>query len=912
MLKLKIKFIVFLFMCGQFIPASNCFANENNDITRILYINSYHPGYKWSDNIEKGLTKSLELSPKQLEISVEYLDSKRFPEQDFDLQANSIEKKYSGYNHNIVVVSDNAAFSFVKEYKEKLFPDIPLVFCGYNDFKPDVLEDISNVTGVNEEMNIDELIEIAIEVQPNVKTLAFILSTVDIGDQLKCEKVETFVIPKYQDQYDIVVLKNAPISEIKEKLATLPLESALFLMGQTSEQQNGHSISPIESGRLISAVSPIPVYTLWDFHMNKGVLGGLVLKGADQGKAAAEMVLQILNGINADSIPVILKSPTRKIFDYSIMERFNIPIDILPENSDVINKPASFYEEYKAYVWTAIIIFSILLILILFLSINILKRRKVERELRKQQDKLEQLVKEIKQEKHSTEEFLNSAPGLFYLYNENWELVRWNSNFNTYTGYTDDELMGKNAIDLFHDSDQDMIRQSMSRVIVTGQMLAEADMIIKSGEKMPLALTGKRIEVDGKYYMCGIGIDISDKRMLEKEVQQSQKMEVLGSLAGGIAHDLNNVLGALIGFSDLIKEDILDNKIPEIDYVDNIITASERAVGIVRQILMFSRREETKRVPTQLKSVVREVIKLMERTIPKSIIIKQDLNTEPLTVLADLNQVHQVIMNLCTNAVHAMRDTGGELLVILDNKEINKEDLPKGKNCFPGIYECVKIQDTGTGINDEVLKDIFNPFFTTKAQGEGTGLGLAVVSKIIESHKGFITVNSKLGEGTVFEICIPVTDQLQAYSTLDEKEDLPGGNETILVVEDEPQLREATVVALTRLGYSVISADDGVEGLELFNSHIDDIALLLTDFAMPRMTGIQMSEKIKEIAPDLPIILCTGYSDGINSTLIPQYVFNGFLHKPLRIRNIARIIRHLFDGENISNEDNNIWSDVAP
>ncbi len=569
---------------------------------------------------------------------------------------------------------------------------------------------------------------------------------------------------------------------------------------------------------------------------------------------------------------------------------------ILPE----IFEEESFRDYSMIVVWVQPVFMVILLLQFYYFFNSSIKRLKASIVVSKVS------TEELSEEKRTSAEFLDSAPGLFFLYDENWELIRWNAGHRKMTGYSDDELYRRKALSWFEGEDLEKIRRAMSKVFVDGEADVEAEIIRKDGSKFPISMTGRRVMMDGCQYVCGIGLDISEKRRLEQEVRQAQKMEALGTIAGGIAHDLNNVLAGLMGFSDIIKEDLKENRIPKIDYVDNIISSGERAVGIVRQILMFSRRAESKKLPIRLTSVTRDVLKLIERTIPKSITINQDLDSNGFTVMADINQIHQVIMNLCTNAWHAMRSEGGTLSVSLKNREVRKYELPVGSGALPGIYECIEIKDTGIGIDEAHMEKIFQPFFTTKPEGEGTGLGLAVVKKIVQFHGGFLIVDSVLGKGTTFSVYLPVTNQQQVYSNLDANEDIPGGKETILVVDDEPQLREATVVILDRLGYNVIAAEDGVEGLSRFESHKKEISLVLTDLAMPRMTGFQMSKKIKSIKPHIPIILCTGYSESIDKGEIPNGFFNVFLHKPIRKKKLAGIIRKVLNGEEVSEEENDV------
>ncbi|MEJ2641238.1 MAG: ABC transporter substrate binding protein [Desulfosarcinaceae bacterium] len=292
-------------------------ANEAK-VSRVLYINSYDRSYKWSNDIEDGLTQRLANADREIELSVEYLDGRRFPGTERnDLLAATLAAKYTGYRHDVVVVSDNFAFDFAMKYRKRLFPDLPIVFCGYNNFRPAVLKGIDNITGVNEEVDFAKTVNFALQVQPTVRNLVFITSTGDASSQRMAEMAEATLFPELRSHYHLIVLKDALMAEISARLGGLPPDSAVFLAGITSDLIEGRRPTPVESGRMILAASPVPVYSFWDFHIGIGILGGHIITGLDQGQAAADMVLRILGGTPADDIPVTAQTPGRNMIDLS-------------------------------------------------------------------------------------------------------------------------------------------------------------------------------------------------------------------------------------------------------------------------------------------------------------------------------------------------------------------------------------------------------------------------------------------------------------------------------------------------------------------------------------------------------------------------------------------------------------------
>jgi len=502
-------------------------------------------------------------------------------------------------------------------------------------------------------------------------------------------------------------------------------------------------------------------------------------------------------------------------------------------------------------------------------------------------------------EKSATVNYLDSIPGLFILYNENWEVERWNKNVITQLGYSEEDLIRKSILSLIDEGSRQIIRQGLSDVLVNGESYIEGMILRKDGSKVPMAFHSRKVDTGNRTLICAIATDLTEKRHLEKEVQEVQKMEALGALAGGVAHDLNNVLAGISGYADIVRDTVTHGEMPSVQHLDTILTSCVRAAGIVKQILMFSRRSETKKIPIQLRSVVRDAVKLIRHTIPKSIEAIEDLPRDDQVVNADVNQIHQIVMNLCTNAWHAMRDKGGTLTVSLGTADVDRQDIPAAYNVSPGLFQKISITDTGTGIPKDILGNIFTPFFTTKPEGQGTGLGLAVVDKIIRSHDGFLTVDTIVGKGTTFSVYVPLADQNELLNESEIPQDIPRGTETILIVDDEPQIRESSDIMLKRLGYTVLTAEDGRQGLDTYSTHHDDIRLVITDLAMPKMDGSKMAASIRENNPDLPILLCTGYSEAMEIQKLPTEQFSAQMHKPLRMQKLATVIRHLIDGKSM-------------
>lgn len=285
-------------------------------VTRVLYINSYHLGYSWSDDIGQGLRERFDASGKKIELSVEFLDSRRFSyAEQAEYLAKAIAVKYARYRPDLVIVSDNAAFDFASNRRADLFPTQPIVFTGYNNFRPAVIQGMTNITGVNEELSIEETVAMALKLHPKTRTLAFITSTGEASSKRISEIAEQTVFPKLRAQHEVVVIRDASLEQVRQQLQKLPRETLLFLTGQITDRGSDRALTPVENGKLITAASPFPTYTFWDFHLGTGVIGGHILTGKDQGLAAADLALRILGGTPADQIPILMTSPASNIFD---------------------------------------------------------------------------------------------------------------------------------------------------------------------------------------------------------------------------------------------------------------------------------------------------------------------------------------------------------------------------------------------------------------------------------------------------------------------------------------------------------------------------------------------------------------------------------------------------------------------
>jgi two-component system, cell cycle sensor histidine kinase and response regulator CckA len=386
-----------------------------------------------------------------------------------------------------------------------------------------------------------------------------------------------------------------------------------------------------------------------------------------------------------------------------------------------------------------------------------------------------------------------------------------------------------------------------------------------------------------------------EKTAIEAQLRQAQKMEAIGTLAGGIAHDFNNILAAIVGYSELILYGLPEDS-PERYNAQQVLKASMRAKDLVRQILLFSRqRGEQPRQPVDILPVLTESLRLLRASLPTTIDIHHHFALNEGVVVGDPTQIQQVLINLCANGAHAMKDGGGVLTIHLDGVDVDGGFYVSGNKLTSGSYLRLTVSDTGHGMEPGVRERIFDPYFTTKGVGEGSGLGLAVVHGIVKRMNGAIGVKSAPGEGTAFEVYIPRSDSAVASRNI-ESEPIPTGHECVLWVDDDGALVEVGKQMLERLGYQVVGTSNSAEALYIFQQQGDQFDLVITDFTMPQMTGMDLARQILAIRPGTPIILCTGYSDSVDAVTAEQAGICAFAMKPLAQRDLAQVVRRALDG----------------
>lgn len=828
-------------------PGTYSRAEEGNK--SVLYINSYHNGYRWSDSILEGIRDELGRSSHKIDFQIEYMDAKKFDVESIASDLRTLyKKKFEQEKFDVVIVSDDDAFNFARKYRDEIFPGTPLIFCGVNDLAPQEL-DAGNLSGVVENFDFTGTIDVAMKFHPERKRMVVVGDNSTTGLAIK-HRIEELV-PAYRGRLDIEYWIQLDLEEVQKRVEELPKNTFLFIYPYYQVIEDRFYTSE-EVMAAIYPHSSVPIYTSWEFLLGHGAVGGSLISGFDHGQKAARMALEILDGKPADSIPVQLETSGVYLFDYLVMKQLDIDEDLLPVGSKMINVPNPFYELSHELFWTIMISVLLLFITVIFLIVNMMARRQGELKIKNQLAFQEILIDTIPQ------------------------LVSWKDVTSRYMGAnrTFADFFGvKNiseVINMFTEglvSDENYVQWSLNAdaAVVSGQeefRRVRRKIIDSSGgiswlEVNKVPLLDQRGKING---ILTTAENVTREQNLENQLLQSQKMEAIGTLAGGIAHDFNNILTSIINSTELAVGDVEAGSQTEKD-LRRVLKAARRGGRVVKQILAFSKPTQDGFRSTNVEGVISEVIHLMEVSLPGNIVVRSHIAPNITNIHADPTQLHQAVMNLCTNSFHALRDKGGELELKLEAYQLNLEEAVY-MDLKPGSFLLLTVADSGTGIPQDLQDKIFDPFFSSKDKSEGTGLGLTVVHGIVKGHGGGVRVYSEMGKGTVFEIFLPKIDSPANIYELDRK--IPGNSEgcIIFVEDDEDQLLSAPRI-LNGFGYAVEAVSDSGEAAALIAANPVHFDLMITDYDMPGMNGVELVKMIKQWAPDLPVIMVSGREEAV-------------------------------------------------
>lgn len=859
---------------------------------RVLVLHSYHHGFTWSDNISDGIRKAFAGQKDIIELCFEFMDTRRIhTEEYFQELSHFYRLKYADRQIDVIIASDDHALNFILRLGKSVFSDVPVVFCSASGFEPSMRKGIE-LTGLKESIDIKATLDIALQLHPGTKRVAVITDITRTGTAL--EKKARQVFEPYKS-LEFLYLDNLTRAELEGRVADLDKSDIVFLFIFTRDK-DGRVLSHEQNLIQLAPHCKVPIYAVWEFYLGFGIVGGKLTNGFEEGLLVGKMALRILNGEKASQIPIGL-SPTKYMFDYKQLERFDISTDKLPPGTVVINKPFSFYENYKALIWNVLVIFILLIGLVIFLYLNIRQRRRIEEALRESEERL-QLV-------------LRGAELGLWDWNVQTEEVTFNERWAEMLGYTLDEIRPHISTweNIVHPDDMPDVQKVLNDHLEGKTEFYETEhrlraknnqwiWILDKGKVVKRDSSGKPVRATGTH------LDITQRKkaeeernVLEAQIQHAQKLESLGILAGGIAHDFNNLLMGVLGNASLALHKMTPSS-PERKNVQEIERAANRAADLCRQMLAYSGKGRFVIQKVDLSHVVKEITHLLETSISKKASLRYHFAETLPAIEADSSQISQIIMNLITNASDALEGQPGVINVNTGVKHFPKEYFKTtllDYHMVAGKYVFLEVSDNGCGMDEATVAKIFDPFFSTKFTGRG--LGLSAVLGIVRGHKGTIKVESTVGDGTTVRVLLPACEcpaVVPAGTAGDHEEtDKWRTSGTILLVDDDETVQRAASSMLLLIGFTVVTAANGIEAIEIFKEHADEIRCVLLDLTMPEMDGEECFKEIQKIKPDAVVILSSGYNEQEATKKFSAKGLAAFIQKPYSLDSLINTFRRV-------------------
>jgi len=841
-------------------------AQSQETAGNVLLLNSYHTGYLWTDEITQGVQLAFE--GKNIELHVDYMDTKRqFSPAYQNLMAQILQLKHDKHGYDAVITSDDDAFDFVLRNRRQLFGSTPVIFCGVNYLRRERLRGIENVTGVNEQGDIQSNLGLIEKLHPDCRKIVVITDNTTTGKRIQ-EEVERIRAERDDSAPGLEMVHNVSVPELIAALRGMGKDTVVlytFFFRDKNDQFLEYDVGV----RLVEENAVVPVYGAWNFTFGFGIVGGFLVTGLDQGYEAGRKAIAVLNGVDADEIPIEFDTPTELRFDYRQLLEHDIPLSGIPENARIFFKPESFYEQNKKLIWMTVSVFGLLLTALLGIGYGFIRSRQAEREIRNFKKVIDV----------SSDAIGMSTPDGRHYYQ--------NKVFDDLFGDIGDDPPGTIY------ADRQVGRAIFDTIMGGNEWIGEVAMHGKDKKVHDIFLRAYPVKKEGKIIaLVGVHTDLTERKRSEADLRKMEKLKGVGTLAGGIAHDFNNILMGLFGNISLARS-MLSADHPARGFLGEAEKSMNRATRLTKQLLTFSRGGDPVKEDASLGLLVEEVVcfDLSGSNVMPIFNIANDLWLAEV----DKGQMQQVFSNLTINAAQAMSG-GGNLYVTLENEEIEE---PAAQPLTPGKYVKMTMEDEGTGIEPKHLDRVFDPYYSTKQTG--SGLGLTTVYSVIKKHGGHIRVASEPGRGTTFTVYLPASDKarLPETATPEGTEPTTAPRNHVLVMDDEEMIRQVASDMLEAIGCTVQTAPDGEKALELYVQSMNSgnpFDLVIMDLTVRGgMGGKEAVEKLLAIDPGAKVIVSSGYASDPVLANHRKYGFRGIVSKPYDIGQLQEVLRRVLN-----------------
>jgi signal transduction histidine kinase/CheY-like chemotaxis protein len=867
----------------------------------VLLLNSYHQGYPWTDELVGAVRETLRNSPINIELHVEYLDTKRQVGREHLVKMHqSLAMRYPRNFFQVIIVSDDNAYRFMLRRRESLFPGTPVVFCGVNDYDPDDLQDVDSVTGVVQVCDIGDTARLALRLHQGTLRLVIIHDDTPTGRAYR-KSAERQLPQVLADHPQVRVLYySGHFLTTQDLLARAQYFSSdtVAILTRWARGSDGEYVADEDLVPRLATVSRAPLWGV--VGVGNGIIGGKIASSARQGHEACRMAVRILQGTSVDDLPVRMNSVNEFKFDYDELARWDIPLGALPRDSIIVNRPTDMWERMGPYIWLVVTLTVLQTVIILLLVGTTLRRYRAEKRLRASRDRLSMVVEGAKLGVYDW----NSREGLF----------THGAVFRDFLGTDGDHTVVPDWQALrarLHAGDSERVSGLVGDCLEGRSLELDTEFRVRreNGEWCWLYTRGLVAQrtIDGApVRLLGMVQDISERKRqalarlaFERKVQQSQKLQSLGLLAGGVAHDFNNLLTTILGNTEMLLMELPEDSRLR-PAVEDMLTVGEEAATFAGQLLAYSGKGQF-----MIKTVsVNRLLEKMERLLRSVAAGRTEVVFEPSDsvpmIEGDIAQIQQVVVNLVGNAADAVPPQGGTVTVSTGARLFARNELERaqvGSDLVEDRYVWVKVKDNGKGISREHIGRIFDPFYSTKFTGRG--LGLAAVQGIVLGHGGAIFVDSDAGKGACFTVLFPATteseDQSISFNEPKEPAERWEGGGTLLLADDEESVRKVAGRMLEVLGFEVLYARDGQEAVDVFRANRDQIRCVLLDLTMPVLDGHGSYKAIRKLAPDIPIIIASGYNAQHADAKFPDSDPIHFVQKPFRFDELGRAIRTCLD-----------------
>lgn len=880
------------FLCLCRLPAPAGASSLPEAPVRILVINSYHQSMQWEKDIFKALQDTLRPLENNIQLHVEHMDTKRIPYTDpyRNKLLAWLRYKYAGMGFRLIVASDNNAFDLMRQTRDTLFPGTPVVFCGVNFFRQDMLSGLSGFTGVAETFDARATLTAALTLHPETDQVLVINDYLPTGRAWTRAMKQDLrdVAPRVRISY----VGDVSMPDLLDQLRALP-DGSLVIYGVYFRDSLNRFYPPNESTSLIAGACPVPIYGLLDFNLGHGIIGGKLTSGYSQGKAAADIAARILKGEPPAEIPVATHGLNRFMFDHIQLEKWKINGRNLPDDALVINPPRSFYREHKTLVLELSVVFALMAWVILMLTLAFSRQKRAEKKFRHLHKTLEDKVGERTRELHQAMEIaektsrklmvtsvemqsiLDNAPiGIIFATTDR-RIKQVNAEVVRISGYALKDLIGKTAREMFMSSQAYREFGEKAYPTLLDHQIYEARIQLKKKNGHPVwcNIMGRLVShCDHTQGVIWIISDISEhmaaeqeRKAIARELEQAQRYKSLNVMAGAIAHHYNNIMTSVQGNIELLLMGLPESsRIRKLAV--NALNSAQKASGMSTSMLVYVGQQQVHPMALDLSALVQDLRELLSNNVRPGTEIRVEQATAPMFCNVDPAQIREVILNLVVNADESIPEDSGRISLrtyAATLRDIGRPAPFRDVDLSADQYVCCEIEDNGTGMDKETSDHMFEPFFSTKFTGRG--LGLSIVAGILKAHNGAVRVISTPGKGTAIRFFLPaapapVKTQPELEDNLAAAPDLPTFTGKVILADDNLDAARIGELLMKRLGFEVFLASDGREAIDLYRVHGHTRPLVLLDAVMPRVSGTDALKRIRKIDPEARIILISGYS----------------------------------------------------